>query len=259
MFEFVNIITEDESKAWILRRCAREIQKKYPEITINGSPRPLTYVINYALHKNASGVTVGHYTHLEESGVFRKRFIDTIPLFDYYVAMCKKTAGLLLEHGADPRRVSVVRQGCDERVRKEPVFGIVGRTYPSGRKGEHLVEKMIASNYKIKAWGRGWNVDDTISDFDALPDFYRGIDYLVVTSLNEGGPIPVIDAIAAGVPVIAPDVGWCFEFPVIRYDVGDWESLNGVLMRLTNPPTWDSWAKAHGKIFHAIGRKEGLI
>jgi glycosyltransferase involved in cell wall biosynthesis len=50
-----------------------------------------------------------------------------------------------------------------------------------------------------------------------MPAWFAGLDYYLVTSDSEGGPIPVLEAIAAGVPVIAPDVGFCWEYPVIRY------------------------------------------
>src|SRR5690606_27066137 len=86
----------------------------------------------------------------------------------------------------------------------------------------------------------------------SLEEFYDSIDYLVVTSLEEGGPIPVIEAISRGVPVIAPDVGWCWEFPVIRYERGSWPWLFSVLSALTNPPTWQEWAEEHSRLFSQI-------
>ena len=39
----------------------------------------------------------------------------------------------------------------------------------------------------------------------------------MVTATNEGGPVPVLDALTMGVPIIAPNVGWCWEYPVIKY------------------------------------------
>ena len=45
----------------------------------------------------------------------------------------------------------------------------------------------------------------------------KNIDYLLILSNNEGGPVPLLEAFATGAPVIAPDVGWCWEYPIIKY------------------------------------------
>mgnify|MGYP001573395053 CR=1 FL=1 len=42
-------------------------------------------------------------------------------------------------------------------------------------------------------------------------DFYGKIDYLLIPSLWEGGPMALLEALACGVPVIAADVGWVPE------------------------------------------------
>lgn len=254
---YVNIYAD--TSAWILKRCATEIKNIYPEISINGKPRAINYSINYALYRDVPGIKIGFFTHLETQGQFRCRFIQTIQKYDYYVSMCHNTTGKLISFNADREKITEIHCGYDERVKKKPIFGIVGRVYPSGRKGEYLVENMVNTGYKIKAWGRGWPITDMNDNWDELPGFYQSIDYLVVTSLNEGGPIPVLDALAAGVPVIAPDVGWCWEFPVIRYNTGNWDSLNNILSKLDNPPAWDRWSYAHGKMFKEIALKEGVI
>jgi glycosyltransferase involved in cell wall biosynthesis len=40
-----------------------------------------------------------------------------------------------------------------------------------------------------------------------MPSIYRALDVVVLTSLNEGTPVTLIEAMAAGVPVVATDVG----------------------------------------------------
>jgi len=71
-----------------------------------------------------------------------------------------------------------------------------------------------------------------------MPGYYDGLDYLVVISENEGGPKPVVEALARGVPVIAPDVGYCWDFPVLRYRTKD--GLLDIVRRLAVPR--DAWA-----------------
>ena len=45
----------------------------------------------------------------------------------------------------------------------------------------------------------GWRLD--------LPNIYADLDLLAVTSLNEGTPVSVIEAMAAGLPVVSTAVG----------------------------------------------------
>ena len=251
--EFLNIVTEKPSNPpWILRRGAEEIQKMFPKTTLNGEPRPVNYFVNYALYRPISGILVGHFTHLEHAGQWRKAFLETVDKFDYFTCTCKITEDILLELGAKAELIHRIRYGCDERMRRKPIFGVVGRTYPSGRKGEHLVKQMVRAGYDVWGWGRGWPVLNLSNDWETLPAFYESIDYLVVTSLNEGGPVPVVDALAAGVPVIAPNCGWSWEFPVIRYELGSWVSLKRTLEGLTILPTWEDWSSLHGVMMYEL-------
>ena len=258
--EFLNIVTEKRNpgeQPWILRRAAEEIQKTFPKTTINKKPRQVNYFINYALHAKMEGVLVGHFTHMEFEGHARTVFGDTARIFDYATCTSKVTRDILLKLGVPKERIFIIRYGCDERMHRRPVFGVVGRVYGTGRKGEYLVQKMVNSGYDVKAWGKGWPVleGDQWSQWENLPGFYDSIDYLVVPSINEGGPVPVIDAIAAGVPVIAPNCGWCWEFPVLQYDLGSWESLESILEKLSNPPTWRMWSDDHYKVLSSIAVK----
>lgn len=251
----INIITEPPPPMgvhpWILRRAAEELLKIGSNVSILGEEGDINYFINYALYMPCNGLKIGHFTHLENSGEHKRKFIQSIPEFDFYTVTCNITRDILIRYGANPKRIFKIPYGSDERLKKPIVFGVVGRTYPSGRKGEYLVDKMVKNGYNVIAWGKGWpcKIDSNENNFDKLPDFYRKIDYLLVTSLNEGGPVPVIDAIQAGVPVIAPNVGWCWEFPGIRYEKGDWGSLKKILDKLTKPPTWEDWTKKHNELF----------
>lgn len=42
---------------------------------------------------------------------------------------------------------------------------------------------------------------------DEMPNFYNSIDLYVCTSKNEGTPLPVLEAMAMGIPIISTDVG----------------------------------------------------
>jgi len=191
------------------------------------------------------------FTHLEDD--WEEMFDEVASKVDYAVCINQKIKTYLELLGV--KRVELIRHGHDPRVKKEITFGVCGKVYLSGRKGEYLVKNMVDEGYKVLGLGSGWPCE-MLGDWDKAPEFYKKIDYLVITSLNEGGPVPVLDAIAAGVPVIGPNTGWIWEFPCIHYKKGDWDSLNEVLHKLTHPPTWEKdWRLGHRNLFASFSGK----
>ena len=232
---------------WVLTRMGRELSgiKEFPD---------LNYYIPYSqfrtLEEGKTNAVL--YTHYETAN--HDRFVNSIKQCDIPIAMSEQTAESVRKY--TDKKVYVIMGGTD--FRKELTFGVVGRTYPSGRKGEYLIKNMVNAGYKVMALGQGWPckiyaADSTNKKYDTKirEEFYSKIDYLVVPSLIEGGPIPVIDALGLGVPVIAPNVGWCWDYSVIRYEKGNWNSLNNVLKSLT-PPTWKEWKEQHLKLFRKL-------
>lgn len=248
----VNIVTESKEKAWILRRMAEELVQ-LPDVTI-GEPQgaDVQMYINYALfNENHPGLKIAYFTHLEAEGIYRKRLFKVMLKCDVAVLMNGKLYSLALKSGKE--RAWIIPPGTEFKPSKPLVFGVVGRTYPTGRKGERLVQKMVEAGFDVRAWGHGWPCTILGSGVEDIARFYESIDYLVVLSNNEGGPVPVLEAIALKVPVIAPDVGFCWDHPVIRYTRGSWESLNEVLTKLARPRTWEDWREDHRKLFAEIG------
>ena len=245
--------------AWILRRMAQELEKSVPEATIPHVTRRVEmlakrqtgdalYYMNYVWYdediEKPSAVYFTHYrgNHAQFDKVWKK----AAALSDIQICISERTADLVRSQGG--KSVHVIKPGVDKSLyRTDITFGVCGAV-KDDRKGEWLVEQMMDAGYRVKAWGTGWPCETVSDDFADLPNFYRSIDYLVVTSTLEGGPVPVIEAIGMGVPVIAPDVGWCWEYPTIHYAVGRWESLNEVLTQLTHPPTWEEWGEQHRRV-----------
>ena len=241
--------------------CANALATRIPGVTVNGSQKDAT--LNYFMpfrvtgHPQDPSRTLAFFTHTAGGyGIVRK----VIPYTSAQVCMNQTMLKALKSFGASHPvliRPGVNVQATDTtapwgpgNAQKPITFGVCGRTYKGGHKGEWLVTKMVEAGYTVRAHGHGWPVNTkTGSD---LTDFYAGIDYLVVTGRIEGGPLPVIEAIAAGVPVIAPNVGWCWEFPVIHYETNDWDSLNTVLHGLTHTPSWDAWAEGHRILFEEL-------
>jgi hypothetical protein len=165
---------------------------------------------------------------------------DTASTFDecaerstWNLTMCYKTYELL-----PPNKTSVIRIYPDEQFYKDKIIlGVVGRPCPSGRKRFEMIEALRQiPGVEVRLTG-GHLL------FNQLPRFYKEIDYLVVTSDNEGGPLPVLEAMAMGKPVIAPDVGFAWDYPVLQYD-GTLADLRSVVQSLVvDRNGWDKSAK----------------
>lgn len=222
----INIVTESRP-GWILRRISETLKENLRDSYITDyvpdGMGDINLYINYALFKNKTDkIDIGWFTH-RENNVF-----DSVAKnVDYCISMCDNTANLL------PKEKTVVIKPCADKqfYKEEIILGCVGRNQKSGRKRYEFIEelnkikgvKVLFSNQKLK--------------WEELPNFYKSIDYLVVLSSNEGGPIPVLEAIACGKPVIAPDVGWCWDYPVIKYT--DFNDLKRIIMLLITPK--DCW------------------
>lgn len=75
----------------------------------------------------------------------------------------------------------------------------------------------------------GWRLD--------IPNIYAGIDLLALTSLNEGTPVTIIEAMASKVPVVATRVGGVPDLIIegktgFLCDVNDTEQMAGKIERL---------------------------
>lgn len=255
----VNVVAK---LGWILERLAVELHPN----TINGcGPAVLQHAkpdrlvdaeadINYYLPARdfakfpCPGKAVGLYTHGQTG-------FDLIPKFAACVTMNQALAEQLRIAGA--KKVVTIRPGTEAPTRN-PVFGVLGRVYGKRRKGADLVVKAVQDGFDFRACtdfapgGRKQSPCPVTHGIEARDAFLDSIDYLVVTSTEEGGPMPVIEALARHVPVIAPEVGWCWEFPVIKYRVGSYASLRKVLRGLSRPPSWKAWRAQHEALWATL-------
>jgi glycosyltransferase involved in cell wall biosynthesis len=146
------------------------------------------------------------------------------------------------------------------RVAEEVVFGFVGRFVPI--KNVPLLIDAFARVHvrkpatRLKLVGDGearqqieaaivrhglGHVVELAGWQDDLLDLYRSFDVLVLTSLNEGTPVAVIEAMAAALPVVATDVGGVGD--VVTHDETgllvpsqDVKALADAMLRLLDSP-----------------------
>lgn len=243
----VNIIVGAGDLDWIGGRLARELAQRLPdhsvEATINGGPGDLEYqqiVYGEPLRRPAVGV----FTHGSERP---KQFGAS---YGGQVALNSATLGYLID-AVGAEGPALIELPVDDRFIKRPIiFGVSGRVYGDGRKGEHLVAEMVRAGYHVVAWGHGWPCLIVSSSISDLLAFYRGLDYYVDTSSDEGGCVPALECMALGIPVISHTLG--VDRPVLSYKIQDWPSLNAVLHRLTHPRTYDDWAREHAAYFKTV-------
>lgn len=248
----VNIVVREPDLPWIAGRLARELVARLPfyevDAVINGTGvfdieyQQIVYgpPQGYALKK------VGLFTHGEG------RAATFTPCYHGHIALNPRIQQVLRESGA-PNPV-VIEQAVDDIFipKSAPIFGVAGSTKSDGRKGEALVRKMLDAGYQVIAWGHGWPCPIVSQDYKRLPEFYKLLDYYVVTSSDEGGCTPIIECMAMSIPVISPRIGFAINRPVLEYQAGDWDSLHKVLRYLTEVQTYDDWALQHANYFRSL-------
>ena len=117
-----------------------------------------------------------------------------------------------------------------------PVIGVAGFVDRSGRKGEHLVARLardLEGKAILTGTGDGWPVPTRLRKFGELPEWYNNLDVFLCTSLIEGIPMPPLEALACGVPVVIPrGVGMLDDLigeGIYRYQAGDYDSMRHAL------------------------------
>lgn len=229
----IRIVTETEAQRWVLRPIAENLARLTPDTTVGTEPDPhaeINLFINYALWEEVDTIRTALFTH-KEGGKLGELWERVDAETDWRFVMSHQALALVTGPQASVMRVWPTPEfGLDRAYR----LGVCGREYPSGRKRFGVIERLaIIPNIEVMVTGGRIPIEH-------MPAWYDSIDALLVLSDNEGGPLPVIEAFARHKPVIAPDVGFCWEWPVLRYrndnelelivrglvrakDLGNWE------------------------------------
>jgi len=212
------------------------------------------YFEGQGLDKNGAWPPVpvaAYFSHREEEPPknAKARVYDAMAKrVDLRVATCAMYARGLQAYGPTIQAAAPLETEHFTLARRKPnpkrVIGFSGFTYPNKRKGEDLVkgilESPLARHCEFRACGRGWPVATQKLPWAKMPGFYQGIDVLVVPSRVEGIPMPPLEALACGTPVVIPrGVGLHDELPdvpgIYRYEKGDLASLLEALGQAIRP------------------------
>ena len=250
-------------RGWILEKQAMELCGRLPYVSYGldeDRHARIQYYMTYGCRTNrVSPIEIGFFTHQEREATAKAAFEHGARNVDVCVAMANATKDIISSFGV--QQVEVISQGVDLDTFYPVVrIGVVGRTYTTGRKGEDMVTAVMdIPGIEWHFTGHGWPGPSQHVPDEQLPDFYRSLDYVLVPSYEEGGPMSVLEALACGCPVIAPGVGWVPQFPHIEFNVGDIPDLRRVLAecvtrkqvlrRHVEPYSWATWSHKHHALF----------
>ncbi len=261
----VNIITHQDG--WILDKFAKELQNRLPYVVLNKknfNSYDINYYVNYCLFKGKSSkIDIAWFTHVEENiPSLKKKFFDVANQVDYCVCHAKKYADILIRSGI--KNVKQIVPGIDTKLYSSKlILGYVGRFYKyTNRKNRKLLEKLLKLDFiELRTTEGGYSEEE-------LPNFYRQLDYVIIPSRIEGGPMCLLEGLACGIPIIAPkNVGMVSEFKqgIHHYKNSNIVSLKKLLKKLYNEKlklrkqvehlTWARFAREHDVLFKKILKK----
>jgi hypothetical protein len=251
---------------WILQKLSKILVSKLPYASFS-EWRPsqaghLAYYMNYALFHAPSGlIDVGFFTHREDS----HEFLTRAQQMDCCVCMARTYADWLRDRTT--KEVIHIPMGYDAcRYRPSLVLGVIGKLeHP--RKGRHLVEHLRSLPFVEFVTTEGGMPEQS------LREIYQRVDYVLIPALIEGGPMSLLEGLAMGKPVIAPDsVGMIPEFSdcfrIHLYPTGDVDALSRLVevcyqrkLAYTNSVanrSWDQWAIDHHNLFTRLLANRGF-
>lgn len=243
----VNIVLGSNDRNWILWDMANYIRDYNDDMEIEISVHPIegydVYHVNNDEMFDYPGMPWHRalYTcHQFERDNKRRTFWAREPAIRQarrIGCVCKEYVEILKNQNINPEKIYYTPAGVDidkfkpsDRVWKaggKLAIGYVGRKYESGRKGEELLRQilLLCDPERIKLVFLGDKREDEVEfcknigveceyyqrgrniEYEDFPDIYKQFDCLLITSKEEGGPVPALEALACGIPVITTPVG----------------------------------------------------
>lgn len=271
----VHIVSPTDN--WILQKIASELLKaRSDDIRLTQSREPdissaINYYINWKLFFKGnpkSKLDLVWFTHFED-----KDTTEILDRADYIVAKSKHGRKCLLNRGIPKDKIRLLA-GIGPKpgiVRRKIRLGISGRPYPAtGRKGEdelvQLSKDLDASIFQFVFSNSFWQPVMSRMDGDCIVKknkFWEYIDYWLSTSTAEGGPMDVINAFYASIPVISRKIGFFYSMKCCEDFAFD--SYNELLLYLKNkehnkidkmkecqPHSWNNFRDWHIKLFKSL-------
>jgi len=241
----------------------------------------LVHYIHYKSWIKTNGLpNIAFFTHLEEMRPETvERFLSIASATNHCVVMCKRYKDYLTEHHIPEEKITIIPVGSDWDIFVPKIrIGVCANLCHTPRKGEALLQDLFKKanlqNFEFIFVGAGWK--DRIIGFrrqniwnrieylgeleqkDLATNFYQKIDYLLIPSSYEGGPIPCVEALACGKEVISRPVGWVTEFKGPRL-FNTLDDLIELLRKLVDNKrsqvthmTWENWSKKNQELYRKV-------
>lgn len=167
------------------------------------------------------------YTHCNPNA--EPELITACNRADMVIAMSFTGRQELLNFGVDAKKIWVIPCASDGFSYRPRRVLVVGYPQPNGRKRESILLDLAfqfdLTPFEFVLAGRAWEdiaaklgqlgvkgeivrpVDD-----DVLAKFYQTADVLLVTGYMEGGPLPLLEALASGTKVLSPHFGYAADY-----------------------------------------------
>jgi len=241
---------------WILEKIGKELLKAdLPETDI-------TYYINWIYWKHFNGcqksnMDIVFFTHFDE--LSDRTILDKA---DYIFCMSDHGRKELIRNLVPEDKIRVIG-GFGILVEQRKIrLGVSGRPYGTGRKGQGIIARLYVELNKdifefvfIKDWKLGFGI---VSD-----NFFDDIDYLLITSTAEGGPMDVLNAKSLNIPVISRDIGFMVDlkdeddiiyesYDVLVHKLKQLEDKVSQRKDLLSVHTWDNFRNWHKEAFDGI-------
>lgn len=227
-----NLVLQDRN--WVMEKLANHFHKYIPNSKISNDAdanADINFYFNWHAMTSKTKFDVCYFTHIEDINWWNR----ISSACDVAISMGKKYLNNL------PKDKTIVFYPPPFESflpQKNIKILVVGRSYKSGRKNLEILD-VISNLYNIELTFTEGKLSE-----DDLKQAYLKTDYVLVTSKIEAGPMCVVEAISMNKPVIAPDVGWCWDYPVIRYT--DKHDLISIFEKLSFKD--DSWKDAVNRL-----------
>jgi glycosyltransferase involved in cell wall biosynthesis len=255
----INIVTVDSG--WILQKIADRIKETNEDIFSLTYWEPRTDVdanfyvdIQNCYRGPTCTHDIGLFTHLDRDST--DSILPHWLKIDYIIHQCTKYYDIFSDlYNKDKMCVLPPGEIHESFTLKKPVIGIFQRGQYEG-KGFHFMRDLvdqhpnILKQFKFVFVGSGW--DDVVricnkngiktfyyddSDYSMYPKLYKNVDYILIPSLWEGGPMSIIEAWATGTPIIGAKVGLLNKDFTADYsfDPGNSQQLIDILNSIIAP------------------------